>query len=294
MVGQGRHGSLVLTNNADPFDMIRLTNPNPVLLPWIFKYLGPFRFDLFLTELEDSRVVPEPYFGGLRLEIKPFPWLSLGACRTVMFGGDGRPSVGFSDFMTIVSGKNLSGDDDTSNSIAGLDARLKIPSMWGLELYGELGGEDENSGFIDGFAYLYGVYLPQLEPSGRTSLRIEYADISHLDPWYRHSAYQSGYTYRKKIMGHHVGGEAEDIFVELEILLPNDLVMKLGYDYEKRGFDQPVYEKHRQASVDLRWDIYPGLSLNAGWKYDSVENFEYLSGQDEDFYLTELAVSGRF
>jgi hypothetical protein len=95
-------------------------------------------------------------------------------------------------------------------------------------------------------------------------------------------------------MGHHAGGGAEDIFVEMEILLPNDLVMKLGYDYEKRGADQPVYEKHRQASIDLRWGIYPGLSLNAGWKYDSVENFEYLSGQDEDFYLTELAVSGRF
>ena len=54
--GQGRHGSLVLTNNAEPLDMIRLTNPNPILLPWVFKYLGPFRFDLFLTELEESRV----------------------------------------------------------------------------------------------------------------------------------------------------------------------------------------------------------------------------------------------
>ena len=296
--GQGRHGSLVLTNNADPLEMVRLTNPSPALLPWFFKYLGPFRFDLFLSELEESRVVPEPYFGGLRLEFKPLPWLSLGGCRTVMFGGDGRPSVDFSDFMTIIGGKNLSGDDDTSNSIAALDARLRIPALWGLELYGEMGGEDEGSGFISNKAYIGGAYLPQIEPSGRASLRVEYADLSHLDNnspvWYRHGIYQSGYTYRKKIMGHHVGGGAEDIFVEMEILLPHDLSVKLGYDYEKRGADQPVYEKHRQSSIDLRWDFSPGISLNAGWKHDSVENFEYISGQDEDFYLTELAVGGRF
>lgn len=303
--GQGRHGSLVLTNNAEPLDMIRLTNPNPILLPWIFKYLGPFRFDLFLTELEESRVVPEPYFGGLRIEFKPLPWLSLGGSRTVMFGGDGRPSVGFSDFMTILGGENLAGTEDTSNSIAALDARLKIQPLWGLELYGEMGGEDQKDDaflgfipFISNKAYVGGIYLPQVEPSGRVSLRLEYAETNHFGSvfggWYRHNIYQSGYTYREKVMGHHAGGMAKDTFAELDVLLPNDLSLKFGYDYEKRGYDQPVKEKHRQTSVSLRWDFSPGISLNAGWKYDSVKNFEYLSGQDEDFYLTELAVGGRF
>lgn len=244
--GQGRHGSLVLTNNVKPLDMLRLTNPNPALLPWIFEALGPFRFDLFVSRLEEDRVVPEPYFGGLRVELKPFPWLSLAGSRTVMFGGEGRPNVGFSDFMTILGGQNLSGNDDTSNSIAAIDARIKIPAVWGLELYGELGGEDEAGGFIANTAYLGGIYLPQVEPSGRASLRFEYADLSQIDSnspvWYRHGIYQSGYTYKNQIMGHHAGGGAKDYFAELVILLPQDLSLKIDYNHEKRGTDQPVEE----------------------------------------------------
>jgi hypothetical protein len=301
--GQGRHGSLVLTNNAEALDMIRLTNPNPVLLPWIFKYLGPFRVDTFLTQLEESRYVPEPYFGGLRFEFKPFPWLSLGGCRTLMFGGDSRPSVGFSDFAQIFSGENQKSDDN-NNSIAALDARLKIEPLWGLELYGEMGGEDQNDHvilgtlpFISNKAYVGGIYLPQVEPSGRASLRLEYAELDHPQSfWYQNGVYQSGYTYRKQIMGHHAGTGAVDIFVEMEVLLPHDLSLKLSYDYEKRGKDRdrPVLEKHRQVSVGLRWDLSPRISLNASGKYDAVEDYEYIAGQDEDFYLTELAVSGRF
>jgi hypothetical protein len=301
--GQGRHGSLVLTNNAKPLDMLRLTNPNPGLLPWVFEALGPLRFDLFLGRLEEDRVVPEPYFGGLRVEFKPFPWLSLAGSRTVMFGGDGRPKVEFSDFLTIIGGENLSGSEDTSNSVAAIDVRLKIPALWGMELYGEVGGEDEADAlgfipFISNKAYVGGVYLPQVEPSGRASLRLEYADLSYIASnspvWYRHGIYQSGYTYENKIMGHHAGGGAEDIFAELEILLPRDLSLKIGYNYETRGSDQPVEEIHRQTSVNLRWDIPSGIFLNAGWKHDAVDNFDYISGQNEDFYLTELAVGGRF
>lgn len=301
--GQGRHGALVLTNNAEPLDMVRLTNPNPVLLPWIFEALGPFRFDMFLSELEDSRVVPNPYFGGLRIEFKPFPWLSLGGSRAVIFGGDGRPKIGLSDFLTIIGGENLGKSEDTSNSVAAIDARLKIPALWGLELYGEMGGEDQADllgfiPFISNKAYLAGVYFPQIEPTGRVSLRLEYADLSHLDDnsgtWYRHAIYQSGYTYRKQIMGHHAGGGSEDIFAELEVLFPRNISMKISYDYEKRGSDQPVEELHRQSSVSLRWDIRPEIFLQAGWKHDAVKNFDYIAGQDEDFYLTELAIGGRF
>ena len=301
--GQGRHGSLVLTNNAQPLDMVRLTNPSPVLLPWLFRALGPFRYDVFLSQLEEDRVVPEPWFGGLRVEFKPLPWLDLGASRTVMFGGEGRPSVGFSDFLTIVGGENLVGSEDTSNSIGVLDFRLRIPPLWGAEFYGEFGGEDEADllgviPFISNRSHLLGVYLPRIEPTGRASLRLEYADLSHIDDnspvWYRHGIYQSGYTYHNQIIGHHAGGAAEDMFAELEILLPYDFTLNLGYDVEKRGVDQPVEERHRQTALSLRWDVGPDLFLRAGWHYDKVENFGYISGRDDEFHLAELAVGGRF
>ncbi len=297
--GQGRHGSLVLTNNAKPLDMVRITNPSPMLLPWIFKYLGPMRFDLFWSELNDYIADDvtgrgnEPYFGGLRMDFKPLPWLEIGASRAVIFGGDDI-DVDTEDFVTILGGKNLSGDEDTSNNIAAIDLRLHLPFLWGAELYGEAGGEDEAGGWIANNAWLAGLYLPRLEPNGRLSLRLEHADLSIVDNnspvWYRHGIYKSGYTYEGKILGHHVGGAAKDTFGELEILLPRDILLALSVDYEERGYDQPVKEEHVQPGVRLEWQPREHLSLMAHYTFDKVSNFGFVAGDDRNFYLGMVGV----
>jgi hypothetical protein len=292
--GQGRHGTLLLTNNAKPLDMLRVTNPSPVLLPWVFKFLGPFRFDAFWSRLEKDRTIPEPYFAGLRFDFKPLPILEIGAARTVMFGGEGRPDVDFSEFLTILGGKNLEGGADTSNSLAALDARVRLPFFWNAEFYGELGGEDEADSFIANTAYLVGLYLPRIEPSGRASLRLEYADLSRLDnnspPWYRHGIYRSGYTYDGKILGHHVGGAGKDLFAELRLMLPGAVTLSLSVNEERRGSDQPVIEKHLQSSMNLEWSIGDNLSLQGRYAFDRVDNLAYHSQVKGDFHLAEVGI----
>lgn len=287
--GQGRHGSLVLTDNAEPLDMLRITNPSPVILPWVFKFLGPFRFDVFWSKLEKDRVVARPYFAGLRFEVKPVPWFELGASRTVIFGGDGRPSVGWEDFLTILGGKNLSGGSDTSNSLAALDLRLKVPFLAGAEFYGELGGEDEANHFFSKDAWIIGAYLPRLEPTGRLSLRLEYADLSN-SVWYRHSQYRSGYTFEEKILGHQVGGAAKDYYSELRVLFPADIALDLSLDFENRGYDQAVKEKHVEPGMGVEWQVRSDLSLSANYTYDQVENFGFVAGTDRTFHKGEVSL----
>ena len=294
--GQGHHGSLILTNNAKPLDMLRITNPTPVLLPWVFKYLGPFRFDVFWSKLEEDRVVPEPYFAGLRLNVKPLPWLEIGASRTVIFGGEGRPDVKLDDFLTILAGKNLAGADDTSDSVAALDGRVKIPVLWNLEFYAEFGGEDEANGFISNFAKLAGIYLPQIEKSGRFDLRIEYADLSHVDEnspmWYRHGIYRSGYTYENKILGHHVGGGGKDLYTEVNGYLPSDVTLTLSLDIETRGVDQAVEEKHLQPALALEWLVQKELGVGVRYAMDKVENADYIRDNDPTSHLVTAHVFG--
>lgn len=289
--GPGRNGSLLLTNNAEPLDMVRLTNPSPVQLPWVLKYLGPFRFDLFVSQLDDDRVVPEPYFGGARINFKPSRYLELGATRTVMFGGDGRPDVDFKDFLTIVGGENLAGSEDTSNSIAGVDARLIFPLLWGMEVYGELAGEDEAAalGVFPWFSknsFMAGLYLPQIEPTGRFSLRIEYADTSRIgggNPvFYRHGIYQSGYIYEGRIIGHYVGSDARDLSVKLRSDSSETLSWALGFDYQSRGDVLPVQEDHYQGSLDIDYRLSPNLTLSALYAFDRVKHFQF---GDDDEYL---------
>jgi hypothetical protein len=296
--GPGRHGSLLLTNNAQPRDMVRLTNPSPLELPWLLKYLGPFRFDLFVSRLDDDRDVSDPYFSGLRFNFKPTYWLELGASRTVMFGGDGRPSVDFSDFLGIPVTGNLSHDDDTSNSIASIDAKVTFPLLWGLEIYGELAGEDENGSlFITKRSYLAGAYLPQIEASGVLSLRIEYADTTRLGGGapvlYRHGIYTSGYIYEDQIMGHHVGSDSTDLFVGLNADYSESLSFSLGLDYEERGKSLSVQEKHYQADLNVTWWMNPQFSVSARYAYDHIDNWNFDKG-DEDFQMASVGIEYTF
>jgi hypothetical protein len=295
--GPGRHGSLILTNNAKPLDMVRLTNPSPFELPWIFKYLGPFRFDLFASRLENDRDVPKPYFTGLRLNVKPAYWLEIGATRTIMLGGKGEPNVDFGDFLTILTGENLNGSNDNSNSLAGIDAKLIFPLLWGVEIYGELVGEDEAGGFFSRNSYMVGAFLPQVDPSGILSLRVEYADTTRIGGdspvLYRHGLYTSGYTYEEHIMGHHVGTDATDLSLLLGIDVSARLSLSLGFDYEERGKSQNIQEKHAQGDINATWWLSPKLSLSAGYAYDHVKNWNFEDG-NENFQLATLAIAFQF
>ncbi|MDT8422724.1 MAG: capsule assembly Wzi family protein, partial [Desulfuromonadales bacterium] len=288
--GRGRHGSLVLSNNAKPRDMLRITNPSPLILPGFFRFLGPLRLDLFWSRLEDARTVAEPYFAGMRIDVKPFPWFELGLSRCVIFGGKGRPDIAASEFVTILGGKNLNGGEDTSNSVAAVDFSVHLPFLWNTVLYGEVGGEDEAGHWIAKNAYIGGLYLPVIEPSESVSLRLEYADLSN-PVWYRHSLYRSGYTYNGKILGHHVGGGGKDWYIALDWWLAESVQMILGCDWEKRGFDQAVLEKHRQSFVAVDWMVAPDWQLKARYANDSIENVGYVAGVERTDHVASFSVT---
>ena len=172
--------------------------------------------------------------------------------------------------------------------------RLRFPSLWGTEIYGEFGGEDEAGHLFSSTSGLIGVYLPQVEPTGRLSLRFEYADISQhggsAPPWYRHGTYRSGYTYKNNIMGHHAGGAAKDYFTEARLLLRSDLELVLGLDYQKRGYDQPVEEKHRQASAEIIWWMNKNIRFEFLGSLDQTQNFDFVADDDPDFYYSRLSM----
>ncbi len=290
--GQGRHGSLILTDNARPLDMLRFTNPTPGKLPWLFKYLGPIRFDMFWSRLENSRFVPEPYLAGLRVNFKPQPWLELGASRTITFGGQGRPSLDLGDYLTILDGTNL-GANDTSNSVAEFDWRIRIP-YFPVEIYGEFGGEDENDKVPTKAGAIFGLYLPGIDPAKRIGLRLEYADLNleSIGPtWYAHGVYRSGYTYYQKIMGHQVGGDSQDLFVALDWYADPALHLIASLDFEKRGDSRLIKEKHFQPGLQLRWQYAKRTDLRMDLYYDRIQNADFIADNNQESYLATLSIS---
>jgi hypothetical protein len=314
--GQGYHGTLLMTNNATPLDMIKITNPTPTLLPWYFSYLGPFKYTFFLSRLEDhlvrtdtepsELVVTDVGFGGWRFNFKPHPLFEFGVAATFIFGGEGRPNLGFSDIFEVF-GLQFSGDANPKfNQLAAMDARLQLPFLWNAELYGEYGGEDSGGleypeEFLFGdLGYLMGIYFPKITPDGKADFRFEYAHNAHrVDDtpgfWYGHNIYRSGYTHDNLIMGHHMDGDAIDVFSRATYYLRNDLLVGLDYDYMVRGKTlSPVEETTHEVAADVTYDLTDKLSITTRYGIGMVDNFDLREDEDRTNHLMMTVVKYDF
>jgi hypothetical protein len=292
--GQGNHGGLFLTNNANPLSMVRITNPTPIRLPYVFKHMGPFSYDLFLSRLEGNRAVPEPWFSGIRLSFRPARVVELGLNMMIMAGGEGRPGVSPGDLFDILFGENEIGGEDRSNKIAGIDFRMNLD---GWQVYGELGGEDEAGNLPSKDSLLLGMFIPGFTRS--LDLRVEYADFALTEEiagvWYRHGVYTDGYTYEGRLLGHHVGGDGKDLFAEVIFNVGERGVGRVGIDLEQRGIHlQPVVERHVQVSAGWERRFHGegkdwGLELGAA--LDRVSNKDYTRGEKDILGIMNVSVS---
>lgn len=267
--GPGRHGSILMSNNAAPFTMIKITNPQPMQLPWIFKGLGPFRAQWFLTELGDDRVLPDTKLTGIRVNVKPHPLLELGASRVIMFGGRGVPHVGLFDYTKMFLAVS---EQSANNQIAGLDASLLVPLgdnplLRSVKLYSDAAGEDEAGGLPSKWSYLLGLQLNDILRTGRTDVRFEYAD-THL-ALYKHHLYTSGYTYDDRVIGHHVGPDARDVFVQLSHYLTDDLVVDIGLDQQTYNRSTTVQPKRNCLECNLTCFPSSNWQIRAGYRYEN-------------------------
>jgi hypothetical protein len=288
--GPGYNGALLLSNNTEPMTMLRLTNPQPVLFPWIFKYLGPFRFTVFATRLEkDRNDVPEPYLWGMRLNFKPHPYLEIGLERTALLGGKGY-SEDLKTWWKSFTGK---GENETGveagDQRAGLDLKLTLPfNLQPLQVYAEADGEDEAAGYPSKWAYLTGIYLPRILSLERVGLRAEYA-TTHVsgspNVWYNHHIYTSGYTYKGMIIGHHMGTDSNDIFLELSYLIPEQNGrISISYDREEHNLSGTVREKTDEGSLRAHIRLKSGFEIKTSCSYGRIENFGNIPADDKNIY----------
>ena len=294
--GPGHHGSIVMSNNALPLQMIKVTNPQPVELPWLFRILGPYRAEWFMAQLEDDRHIPEARLSGLRLNFKPHVRWELGLSRVVMFGGRGVPTVGLFDYAKMFLART---EQAENNQLAGFDTSLLVPldeipygrylPLRTVKLYFDGAGEDEAGTLPSNWGFLYGMQLNDLLKTGRTDLRIEYAD-NHVtgkpDVFYGHSLYTSGYTYKGRILGHHMGTDSHDLFIQLSHYLTKDLRLDLTYDHQIHSLSaetQPVVDIF---ACDLTLFRSHAWQVRAGYRYENASGEGYDDNQVLQLQLT--------
>ncbi|MFH2013262.1 MAG: capsule assembly Wzi family protein [Pseudomonadota bacterium] len=289
--GPGYHGSLLMTNNAEPFDMLKISNPRPILLPWIFRYLGPFKVTLMLSKLEKDRPIPEPYLYGLRLNIKPLPTLEMGLSHIAIFGGEGR-ELSFTETLEVLySNRNLSGKQESNQQFAFdfsfwvHDINHKTKLLRSIKFYAEIGAED--TGYPpDHRAHLVGLLFKDLFLTGKTDLRIEYVHTSPgqgPDFWYFHSYYPAFYIGR--VFGHHVGSNAQNIFARVTSYLNNNLIAGIDIDMETRGLSKTVQEKRYQFGVDVSYNVTDMIEIRGRYGFERVNNLNFVDGVEKDYHF---------
>ncbi|MDH7499419.1 MAG: capsule assembly Wzi family protein [candidate division NC10 bacterium] len=305
--GPGYHGSLLLSDHALPLDLAKLSSATPFRLPWIFRYLGTFDLSLFLARLEENRDFPHAKLMGMRIDWSPFSFLELGLSRVVLFDGNGRPSYDLGDYWTVFTAReeNKPGKFD-NNQIASLDGTLRLrnvgryfPLATSLVLYGEYGGEDM-AGEKSGIPFPYkagvigGILLQDLFTLEGLDLRAEYARTDKV--WYRHGVYTSGYTYKGIVLGHHMGGDADDFYFRLSHWLNKNWQIALDFDQQRQGRSQSVEirERYVEPSVLL---FRPGeipLSVLLGYRFVDTRNAGFQRGEHHRNHLLSLEASLHF
>ncbi len=179
--------------------------------------------NLIFGQLEKERAVPNAQFFGMRINFRPLKSLEIGISRTAQWCGDGRP-CGFDIFTDLLLGKDNIGDAGTTvsnepgNQMAGFDVRWT--NFWfgtPVSLYGQMIGEDEAGGFPSRYLGQFGI-----EGSGISGDRYSYRWFAEVAGTtcdivkstvlygcgYRQFIYQSGYTYRGRIIGHGLDNDA--------------------------------------------------------------------------------------
>lgn len=307
--GPGYRGALSLSNNARNFDMIKLSSPEPLDVAWVKKYLGDFKYSFIFSRFGETGTgqnLRHPYFIGMKMALKPKPWFEIGGNFVRQEGGPGHGNKSPSFWEFIFGG----GDNDTSNTIAGIDLRFRIPQLRNTEIYAEYVGEDSASFWPFVESYVAGFYIPRLTASGRDDLRFEYFwgnQILYVD----HNYPVTGYTYYGMSPGHSQGGATEEFYVRYShwFSARNNLALELYHTergnvgrvkvdaagkYDPKNGVMQAVERKNACRVSWSLPLYGDFDMNLMYGWERVHNLNLVSGVNRTNQLFKFDINYRY
>ena len=116
------------------FPALRVQNIHPSHLPWCLRYLGLFRWQAFLGQLDSNRTFAHPWIAGQIVSFKPLPNFEFGLTHTIDFGGSGNDAYGFAGFLGRATGFNTGSPlGANTNSRVSVYARARIQRWRGAQ-----------------------------------------------------------------------------------------------------------------------------------------------------------------
>jgi len=311
---QSYPSGLLLSGNAPPLDMIRISTERPAPLPWLFRLLGPMYGTLFVADLGTSyQAHPHAKLAGYHVSMLPHPNLELGAEVIDETGGEGAPPGTFGDrvidlfpvfdlplFEMLYRGY---GNLRFSNKLVGMDARIRVPSAAGMEIYAEAAIDDADirrlrSTLLEDGGIIGGVAWSCLIECGRLVARFEYHQTGIR--YYTHTDFSSGVQQQGNLLGDPLGPRGLAGYATLDAEAGRFGRVKASVGHEVRSgnlyrsaasdstlsdfhFEQIVHRPGEQRTrlgaewrtgrVDSRW------SATIGFGVERVTNADFVGGR---------------
>ena len=278
--GPGYHDSLLVSKNPIAMDMIKLQAT-----------YEPATFTAFTGILEDmSPEINHKYISGHRVEGYFWNRFGLGLSEVVVYGNRFEPGYLNPVNIYLINEQPISRADGRvpgsgDNVLMSVDMRLRLVDDF--EIYGELMVDDGNPAanfkhWDTKFGILGGIYLTDPFGIADTDFHAEYAFINQYA--YTHVNPMNVYKHFTTPIGHQIGSDADNLWVELRRRWTDRLETTFGYELERHGSgdidkqhpaDAPkddvwmplsgITESEHRLSVGANWVVIGHYSLYAEW-----------------------------
>ncbi len=104
--GPDEGGAMLMSNNAAPFWMLQINRTEPLNVPLLSRFLGPFEASNFFGALAGHHFPAGPYMFGQKASFKPTENLEFGFTRDDVFGGYGHVPITFGSFWNAFTSLN--------------------------------------------------------------------------------------------------------------------------------------------------------------------------------------------
>ena len=256
--GPGRHGNLLLSANALPMDMFQIRSQH--------KHVG---FQSFVASVEGG--AKDKILSAHRLDLNLWSRFRLGIAESVLISSDAFQLRLLNPF-SIYTVVEPSGLDTNQNSVKDSQGNLLISGdlevqLWqNYSIYCELMVDDfqprygiqSHLNWASKFGVQLGTFV--IDPFGirNSDLRIEYAFINQFA--YTHNRPINAYTHYDKVIGHEIGTDADDIWIQFQWWLSNSVIGVFNYELERHG-EGNVNKFHPiDAPSSDRWDFLSGTT----------------------------------
>ena len=318
--GPGEGGPLMFSDNAEPIDMLRITNVHPFKLPSILGWLGPVRGEFFVGRLTGQEFVygvstgvvgefgqplsDQPFINGQKVTIKPTKNFEFSISKTAIFGGPSQPVTWQTFYRSIFARSNYPAGNPKKpgDRQIGADLTYRVPGLrrW-LTFYADGMVEDEISplAYPRKAAMQGGLYLPRLPGLSKVDFRAEGGFTEPPGFWdcqgcfYFDTQYLSGYTNRGNVTGSWLGrgSEGEQLWSTYSLSARNSI--QFGYRHSKIAPDFiPGGGTLTDGSVSVKWWVHSDWSLSSSLQYEKW-NIPVLALTSQSDWTTSLQIGFR-